>query len=298
MEENTLLIIGNGFDLNFGLKTSYSDFLNSEEFEMKRYESLSKYLRQKKYLHNWVDIEVELANYCKVIYKLKVRESKIRLKEELRRDYNDLKSGLKKYLSKLEVPTLDIHTDNYALNLVQDLCEWQNSSLDTISFNYTETLERIQKAKPLPPIDVRVYHIHGSLRTDIVFGVDDGADLEREEVYLYKSYSQYKNTRALNMLLNQYTNVVFFGYSMGWTDRQYFQPFFNYLTKDNGDEHNITFYYYGTNAYDNLKYELQLFTAHQLSTLEINHNVEYIDCQKAYQKPGFIKRRKNDLNIL
>lgn len=289
MEENTLLIIGNGFDLNFGLKTSYTDFLNSDEFEMIRYESLSKYLRQQQYLHNWVDIEVELANYCQQMYKIK--EGKDRLKDGLRREYNDLKSELKKYLTNIEVPVLDVHTDNYALNLVQDLCETQKSPLDIISFNYTQTLERIQKAKPLPPIDVRVYHIHGSLNTDIVFGVDDGADLEREEVYLYKAYSQYKNTRALNRLLSQYTNIVFFGYSMGWTDRQYFQPFFSYLTKDNGDEHNITFYYYGTSAYDNLKYELQLFTAYELSTLEMNHNVEYIDCQKAYRKPSFIKRR-------
>lgn len=32
--EGTLLIIGNGFDLNLGLKTSYSDFLASKEFEI------------------------------------------------------------------------------------------------------------------------------------------------------------------------------------------------------------------------------------------------------------------------
>jgi|GEM_PF-3326905 hypothetical protein len=33
LQYDLVLIIGNGFDLNFGLKTSYSDFLSSKQFK-------------------------------------------------------------------------------------------------------------------------------------------------------------------------------------------------------------------------------------------------------------------------
>lgn len=66
-----ILIIGNGFDLNLGLKTSYSDFLASNEFlELSEDSSnlLVNYLNeQAKASHKdrfWVDIEHELKSYA------------------------------------------------------------------------------------------------------------------------------------------------------------------------------------------------------------------------------------------
>ena len=132
--------------------------------------------------------------------------------------------------------------------------------------------------------------VHGSLDTDIVFGVDDGSDLKKEEVYLYKSYSNVKQLRPMRHLLDNYRNIVFFGYSLGWTDRQYFQPFFNDLCRSDRGEHNITFYHFGNESYGEIKYQLQLFTAHELSTLEMYNNIEYIDCKDhSYQSPKFLK---------
>lgn len=123
-----------------------------------------------------------------------------------------------------------------------------------------------------------------------MFGVDDGQNLEREEAILYKSYSRSKKIRVLAQLLESYTNVVYFGYSLGWTDRQYFQSYFSSLTKDKVKPHNITFYHYGEEAYLSLKYQLQLFTAHELSRLEMLNNIEFIDCQNdEFQKPSFLK---------
>ncbi|MCM1441733.1 MAG: bacteriophage abortive infection AbiH family protein, partial [Roseburia sp.] len=59
----TLVIIGNGFDLNLGLKTSYRHFVESEECRTllsKGHNYLLKTILGKYHLCNWVDIEEEL----------------------------------------------------------------------------------------------------------------------------------------------------------------------------------------------------------------------------------------------
>ncbi|TDR31980.1 AbiH family protein [Hydromonas duriensis] len=68
-----ILIIGNGFDLDLGLKTSYQDFLRSES---KSFENLiatqnvlARYLNYKNEIQNWVDVEHELKNYANDLYK-------------------------------------------------------------------------------------------------------------------------------------------------------------------------------------------------------------------------------------
>lgn len=69
-----ILIIGNGFDLNLGLKTSYSDFLASDEFlELSEDSSnlLVSYLNEQAKSSRkdrlWVDIEHELKSYATLL---------------------------------------------------------------------------------------------------------------------------------------------------------------------------------------------------------------------------------------
>ncbi len=63
--KNTCIIIGNGFDINLGLPTSYTDFVKSTHFDdmVKRGNELAKYLKSKFELQNWIDIENELKTY-------------------------------------------------------------------------------------------------------------------------------------------------------------------------------------------------------------------------------------------
>ena len=70
-----VLVIGNGFDLDLGLPTSYKDFLESSYFrshlnteivtmkydkDLKEGNNLFRYLREKYVSQNWIDIEKEL----------------------------------------------------------------------------------------------------------------------------------------------------------------------------------------------------------------------------------------------
>lgn len=60
---NRLLIIGNGFDLDLGRKTRYSDFAKSESWPKNLDSQLYGYLNAKSQIERWFDLEGELATY-------------------------------------------------------------------------------------------------------------------------------------------------------------------------------------------------------------------------------------------
>lgn len=60
---NRLLIIGNGFDLNLGRNTRYSDFAKSDLWPKNLDSQLYAYLNKKSQIERWFDLEGELATY-------------------------------------------------------------------------------------------------------------------------------------------------------------------------------------------------------------------------------------------
>ena len=70
--DNTLFILGNGFDLGLGFKTSYGDFMKSKEFlDFRESTYLGEYLyKEQNKNKTWIDIEKELSKYSFVfLYK-------------------------------------------------------------------------------------------------------------------------------------------------------------------------------------------------------------------------------------
>lgn len=76
--DEILLIIGNGFDIDLGLKTRYSDFIESGYYPIKGrmsfdYDysdieeySLLQYLKMSYSNKRWIDIETSLLDYIKI----------------------------------------------------------------------------------------------------------------------------------------------------------------------------------------------------------------------------------------
>lgn len=90
-----IIVIGNGFDLSLGLKTSYKDFIQSENFNLlvEKENTLALYLDKKKEINNWVDIEKELTNYSK-----QIKDDKKTVKD----DFKELKNLLIDYLKEAQ----------------------------------------------------------------------------------------------------------------------------------------------------------------------------------------------------
>lgn len=58
----TVVILGNGFDLDLGLKTSYRDFVTSQECKKLQHgnrNNLLSMILDKFYLQHWIDLEEE-----------------------------------------------------------------------------------------------------------------------------------------------------------------------------------------------------------------------------------------------
>lgn len=279
---NTLLILGNGFDLSFGLKTSYGDFMQSQYFKDFAANSyLGHYLVSvQNKCHTWIDIEKELSKYC-----LEINSSGIMTPmkqygpDNLHKDYEALKDSLKKYLKNELMQTKPSFFNSKVVKLVKNMSIGDNNMIAT--FNYTDVVEKILE-KSFSQVTKQIIHVHGSLaeNDDIVFGVEDSVELPKRHAFLYKAYSKYKKTNWFALCLSRARNIVFYGYSLGDTDKQYFADFFCDLCRIRKDNRKIIFYHYGEQGYLDLKWQLLNFTNKQLSALEMYNDVQYRDCSK------------------
>ena len=278
MGEETLLIVGNGFDLSMGFKTSYGNFMKSSYFPNKETSTLCSYLH-KQYEENmgWIDIENELSEYSRILTTKKLNAKKFNTIldiDSLREEYDELKSSLKFYLQEETKRAFGPSPDNPAKRVIDQLPA--NSKI--ISFNYKSIIERMTRDR-FCTSKGNLLHIHGSLvpNEDIVFGVEDSAKLSKEHVFLYKAHSRLK-VQEFSDWLNSAERIIFYGYSLGDTDRQYFEKFFRKLCSDDRTYTELVFYYYDQSSYDNLIWQLQMLTNHKLTQLQILNKIEFKNC--------------------
>ena len=279
MGEETLLIVGNGFDLSMDFKTSYGDFMQSSFFPNKETSSLCSYLYDQ-YEENmgWIDIENELSEFSRMLTTKKLNAKKINATldiDSFREEYDELKSSLKFYLQEETKRAFAPSPENPAKRVIDQL----PAGSKIISFNYTSIIERLTWDK-FKDSKGNLLHIHGSLAPsdDIVFGVEDSAKLSKEHVFLYKAHSRHLKVQELSDWLNSAERIIFYGYSLGDTDRQYFEKFFRRLCSSDSIYTELKFYYYGQASYDNLIWPLQVLTNHKLTQLQIQNKIEFINC--------------------
>ncbi|PRP68349.1 AbiH family protein [Nonlabens agnitus] len=248
----TVFLIGNGFDLNLNLKTSYSEFYKfyiNQESNKKVVASLKRSINSN--LSNWADLKLELGNYTVNIDN----------QSDFDLIFDDVGENLAKFLIDRE-KELDINSLNPSV-LFTDLCQAEKHLLpsdrrkvlafknefgsvehavDIINFNYTKTIETIlennyQNLKlglfrnKNPVILKNIYHIHGFTDDRMVFGVNDKSQIANESFHSNKDILEsliknecniaHKHTveeQCQNLIKN--ANVIcVFGSSLGDTDK-------------------------------------------------------------------------------
>lgn len=95
------IILGNGFDVAYGYKTRYSEFINSVHFKnlLSQGNKLAKFIYDVNSIQNWVDVEVEIGNYS---YKMSQELSHAEFIEQtkvFKKEYEDLRDALSLYIS-------------------------------------------------------------------------------------------------------------------------------------------------------------------------------------------------------
>lgn len=278
---DTMLVIGNGFDLTFGLKTSYTDFMKwfNRNYSFRSY--LKEFLNAKLNMQRWIDIENELIYYSKYLYNknqsVSTRKDNERKAGRLRQEYKDLCKELCKYLIEEEkrIDDLKINLKNSLKNHpVTDILKIINREpVFVINFNYTDLISYLTHDS------VVSHHIHGTLKDkeNIVFGVQDSADLDKRHSFLYKSHNRVLNVNHLNERFEDAKHILFYGYSLGQTDHSYFEDFFREQSTKGCERKKFDFFYYGQEGYDDLFWQLRTLTGNRITQFKQFNDVEFIN---------------------
>ena len=282
MQYNKLLVIGNGFDLALGLKTSYLDFmrwLKNEHYMDDAY--LYRYLSSKLNQKRWIDIENELRQYSLSFFEIgemniKLSSQNERICNSLRYEHKVLCENLCEYL-KIQVNKNDwLETELENQSIQQLLSKVNKDPLYVINFNYTDTIKAFRVN------NVVNHHIHGSLSDgeNIVFGVEDSSNLTKEHSFLYKSYNPTLNVDHLNERFEDAKHILFYGYSLGQTDHSYFEDFFKEQSTKGCERKKFDFFYYGQEGYDDLFWQLRTLTGNRMAQFKQFNEVGFIDVKQ------------------
>ena len=264
MNDSYLILIGNGFDLAHGMKTSYSDFMRFAVNLNLENQDLSSRLFTKKQpyyqmtyddvikdslknigaenikfhnelfrifltdlaLNNWCDLEDKYFEILKRIGAGFVKKTNL--------EFEEIKNYLSDYLFQEQKKSLDKKSESYSafFNLIKD------KNFKIVNFNYTNTLQKYN----LELENKNVIHIHGELGkldNPIIFGyaADDeesrGLSKKKDNEYLRNIKKIcYKETNKIVTLEKYITQaevlkVCVFGHSCGESDKLILNQIFN-----------------------------------------------------------------------
>lgn len=248
---NITFLIGNGFDLHLGLKTSFSDFY---DVYIKRNESnpdpiirdfcavLKDDCDKDGRYQNWADFETAFPKYVKC-------------KENIPKILGDFSQKFYMYLKELETKIIPISNNmadsfmNFILesykkiefpselkiidNLIKNSSEF---TYNFVNFNYTNTLQILKDSiddfhfnNNILSSDISELHIHGSINESIIIGIDNVSqlsfDISREYgigMYCVKSEINdlmgNDNEELFKKIINQSDLIYIYGLSLGESD--------------------------------------------------------------------------------
>jgi len=261
---NILYILGNGFDINLGLETRYSNFY---PFYLKQKTDNEKVVNLKKSINSniktWADLEVAFGLYTKQMTNI----------SEFDELFSDIQDNLSKYLqgvesafnfSKIDKQLFFSHFSFPEKFLVKrfenEINSFKNKwkgyqwNIDIITLNYTRTLEKVLqyqgKSMVLGTHDntnimlQKIFHIHGYTDSRMVLGVNDKSQIGNEKFR--------KEIDAIETLIKDNCNVAqghtvevscktkvknanlicIFGSSLGKTDKLWWNLILKRLEQD------------------------------------------------------------------
>lgn len=269
---NILYIIGNGFDMNLGLKTGYQDFYDyyiAQESSSESVTQLKDYLKRERY-HIWADLEIGMGQYTTQVGSVKEYEAVC----------HDLSFSLRKYLLKIQASFTAQPSDTQRLYeylsspqsglmegnvraLNSFLSDGTSKTINVISFNYTDTFERLSAYKGRTiNMDGRgslrsVHHIHLSLKdTDVILGVNDESQIANKEFIVPEVFDlvvkPHINEQLGTLVDDECRKLIIdadliclFGVSIGDTDKFWWQEMGNSMV---GTKKRLIYYAYDSDV--------------------------------------------------
>lgn len=253
-------IIGNGFDINLKMKTSYRDFY---KYAIEKYnqnnDKNSIYDNIKDDFENWCDFEISLGKYTKTRLNKTLKSSLNEESNLILQDYNSVMSDLLDYLSieeekyfkkKLDVNFTkdcfyeELNAGQYST--IDNLLFNQRCEVNLITLNYTSVLEtmRFRWNRQLSNFNItNIHHIHGTLSDNLTVGVSNESQLspilnDSVKKYLIKPASielaNDSRMKIMDNILNSSSIIIIFGTSLGYSDMHLWEKIGEYLLENQG----------------------------------------------------------------
>ncbi len=236
MNIETVIVLGNGFDLDLGWDTSYKSFYNKHD-GWKKFKTSEDDLFQyviKQTPGNWYDFERTLHEYA--LHRAEKpfpQKDKDKIERDIQ-DYNSFKTQLMAFIS--EAAKRDINKDSYAYRLLEAYVKAKMNRISDsffpirlFSYNYTPLLDIIHKIDNNAKVSYTP--VHGrTVNQSIIFGFHDDPDIPKEYRSIQKSMDEnYKSSDIVTASL-QANTIIFFGLSLGYIDGVYFKNLFTQIS--------------------------------------------------------------------
>lgn len=286
---NVTFLIGNGFDLNLGLKTSFSNFFevyktlpaNTSRYagnkgKYTQIEFEEKLQRFKEDIDSniilWSDFEKKMGEYTdseninndKYLFIDILRDFRMNFAKYLKEQISDFDYSNIDYIKKnLGDSVYDFHKhflpqDKKTITDVFNTYRDNSYTTSIILFNYTNILNHLINALPSSIQNIihkhthsngnersdtikDIIHIHGTLSTNMIIGVNDKAQIanedfkEDEEVcraFIKQSINENVRDYRLSNSMEKIKNsnlICIYGMSFGETDRYIWETVINWL---------------------------------------------------------------------
>lgn len=298
MNKKTVVILGNGFDLDLHYVTSYKDFVESDYFapmkgkeipkdiiiffqasdknSMQIYPNgLAKYILDFKEYNNWVDLEICVRDYC----KLHVNDIDFSI---IKKEFFALRFFLYHFISHSYAARNETkrigQTKTEVAYILMDMLAQSKADWNIWTFNYTYLCKDLLKDFKFDECEIesRIHYIHGSIyngSTNIVLGTGNDSDVMKVCPDAIKS--QWGNYTALKNLYDEQVNnaehIIIMGHSVGETDSLYFCNLF-----DNSNVKSITIMTSNEQSLESIKKNLNKYTNSKMRNLIEKGNLELI----------------------
>ena len=295
---NKILILGNGFDLDLGLKSRYRDFMFSSTWKEKKRPAsilscnLLKYLEEKNEIEAWFDAESELLNYA-----LKITQGTYWSLQKTDCDGHEFfQAMLKKYLLKEQEEFIP-NNDSIAAKLMEAVI--QNGFFDEIfTFNYTDLNKTLAKFRLNTRINTT--YMHGSLEDsdNIILGIETDEAIHKDYQFLFKTNSLFYRYNSLIESMESADETIFFGHSINGMDFPYFKDFFIKQSKSTAElkRKYITIFTYDDSSDQQIRNNFREAGVNLRDLMQRN-NMTFIETKYLREREKFELKKWNDLLI-
>lgn len=269
-----VLVLGNGFDMDLGRKTSYKNFAESAlwPFEGEK-DGLGGFLDSHKGKDKWFDLENLIREYASIERKIG------RFNRNIQKDVQAFSMLIKSLMDYIKIEEkVKLNADSVAVYLLRQLCLTFDaaSALKVYSFNYTDMDKVFEYIGIGIGRKAKCEYIHGTLENDsIILGIDEQVNcFPGYEIFIKTMQPTYESHPILEDLYFA-EEIIFYGMSFGDIDYPYFQMFF----KDRCDEEK----YYGNFK----KKRIAIFTKDVKSGQDIKLKLMEMNKKKLMQMYNF-----------